>query len=208
MEYNKKDVQLTMKKFLIVGLGNKGDEYSNTKHNIGFLFLDYLALQQSESFKSVQYGHQLSFRLKGKKILLLKPDTYMNLSGKAVDYWVKKERLNLEQLLIVTDDLNIPFGIFRLKPNGSDGGHNGLKSIEESLQTRNYPRLRFGIGNHFTKGKQVDYVLQNWNPDEKTQLDHIQIVFPKLIESFVQSGIQRTMNVFNGSHLLDTLKEE
>ena len=155
-----------MKKFLIVGLGNIGTEYDETRHNIGFKVLDYLALQEDFSFESGKLGAVGTFKHKGKSILCLKPSTYMNLSGKAVKYWMEKEKIPVENVLIVTDDINLPFGTIRLKVKGSDGGHNGLKSIQNLLQTSQYPRFRFGVGSNFGKGRQIEYVLGKWNEEE------------------------------------------
>jgi len=148
-----------MKKFLIVGLGNPGAEYVNTRHNIGFKIVDFLANENQADFQTVKLGSVAEVRIKGRTLILLKPNTYMNLSGKAVKYWLEKEKIPLENLLIITDDLNLPFGTIRLKAKGSDGGHNGLKSIQALLQTTNYARFRFGISDKFKKGQQVDYVL-------------------------------------------------
>lgn len=154
-------------KYLIVGLGNIGSEYNNTRHNIGFEVLDALAQKFEGEWKLVKNGIMSEIGHKGRKILLLKPNTYMNLSGKAVAYWMQVEKIKLENILIITDDLAIPLAKLRLKSKGSDGGHNGLKSVQASLNTQNYARLRFGIGNEFELGKQVDFVLGKWNSDER-----------------------------------------
>ena len=147
-------------KYLIVGLGNIGPEYQNTRHNIGFKVLDAFAKASNTVFEDMRYGAVATVKLKGRTLILLKPNTYMNLSGKAVSYWMQKEKIELSNLFVVVDDLALPFGTIRLRSKGSDGGHNGLKSINQLLGTQDYTRLRFGIGNEFPKGKQVDYVLK------------------------------------------------
>ena len=146
----------SMKKFLIVGLGNIGSEYANTRHNIGFKAVDFLARKEALEFQTVKLGSLAEYKLKGRTLLLLKPNTYMNLSGKAVQYWMEKEKIEKENVLVITDDLNLSFGAIRIKPKGSDGGHNGLKSIQQTLNTSEYARFRFGISDQFKKGKQVD----------------------------------------------------
>ena len=192
------EVVATMKKFLIVGLGNIGAEYVNTRHNIGFKALDFLAKREGFSFQTSKLGDIAEYKTKGKTIVLLKPNTYMNLSGKAVKYWMEKENIPLENVLIVADDLNIPFGTIRIRPQGSAGGHNGLKSINETLATQNYARFRFGISDAFKKGKQVDYVLGNWDEEEKTKLPERLELSSNLILSFATAGIENTMTAFNG----------
>ena len=147
-----------MKKFLIVGLGNIGSEYENTRHNIGFKVLDHFAKEEGLTFETQKLGALTTYKIKGRSFLLLKPSTYMNLSGKAIKYWLTKENIPLENLLVITDDLNLPFGSFRIKLKGSDGGHNGLKDTQLQLQTTKYNRFRFGISDEFSKGRQVDYV--------------------------------------------------
>ena len=186
-----------MKKFLIVGIGNIGNEYDNTRHNIGFQFLDCISQEFKQSFTTVKYGQKCKFNFKGKSIVLLKPSTYVNLSGKAVRYWLKKEKIDLKNLLIISDDLNLEFGRIRLKPKGSDGGHNGLRDITNTLGTSNYSRLRFGIGGNFPRGKQSDYVLSNWNNEELSKFIEIEPVFTKLVKSYVSQGVDETMNKFN-----------
>lgn len=188
-----------MKKYLIAGLGNIGPEYENTRHNIGFKVLDRLAKQTETSFESARLGDVGTFKIKGRSVLLLKPSTYMNRSGKAVQYWLEKERIPVSNLLVVTDDLNLPFGAIRLKLRGSDGGHNGLKDIQETLGTQIYARFRFGIGSEFSRGKQVDHVLGNWSESEEAVLEERLSRGASLIESFVLAGPQITMNTFNGS---------
>jgi|SRR5690554_185141 len=187
-----------MKKFLIVGLGNIGVEYENTRHNVGFKILDYLAEQQEVTWKTERLGDLTEFRQKGRTFFLLKPNTYMNLSGKAVKYWMDKEKIPLENVLIVTDDLNLDFGAIRIKTRGSDGGHNGLKDIQDKLETNKYPRFRFGIGNSFGKGRQVSYVLDEWDAEEERELKERIEIASKAIISFGLAGINRTMNSFNG----------
>ncbi len=188
-----------MRKFLIVGLGNIGAKYEETRHNIGFKILDFLAEQEGFSFETQKLGDVATFKHKGRSILCLKPSTYMNLSGKAVKYWMEKEKIPLENTLIITDDINLSFGSIRLKTKGSDGGHNGLKDIQNTLQTTKYNRFRFGVGSEFGKGKQVDYVLGEWNTDETEQLKERLQKSSDLIRSFVFSGINNTMNQFNGT---------
>lgn len=188
----------TMKKFLIVGLGNIGPKYKNTRHNIGFSMLDFLAEKESLTWESARLGDITTFKKKGRSFLLLKPSTYMNLSGKAVKYWLNKEKILLENLLVITDDLNLPFGTFRIKTKGSDGGHNGLKDIQLVLQTTNYNRFRFGISDEFSTGRQVDYVLNEWNEDEEKQLQERLEKGCQIIESFGLAGVHNTMNIFNG----------
>ena len=187
-----------MKKFLIVGLGNIGPNYENTRHNIGFKIVDFLAQENNLSWETAKLGAVTVHKKKGRSFLLLKPSTYMNLSGKAVKYWLEKENIPLENLLVITDDLNLPFGTIRLKTKGSDGGHNGLKDIQQTLQTTEYNRFRFGISDAFSKGRQVDYVLGNWDEEELKQLPERLESASKLIESFGLAGIKDTMNTFNG----------
>jgi len=189
----------SMKKFLIVGLGNIGEEYLETRHNIGFKILDVLSLKEEFSFETGKLGDLGVFKVKGRSILCLKPSTYMNRSGKAVKYWMDKENIPLENVLVLTDDINLSFGTLRLKTKGSDGGHNGLKDIQQHLHTTNYNRLRFGVGSDFGKGKQIDYVLGEWNQEEKDALVERYERVNALIRSFVLSGLNRTMNEYNGT---------
>ena len=188
-----------MKKFMIVGLGNIGPEYANTRHNVGFQILDALAQQREFSIETAKLGAVGTFKIKGRSILCLKPATYMNRSGKAVKYWMEKEKIPMENLLIITDDINLPFGTIRLKTKGSDGGHNGLKDIQNSLQTTQYNRLRFGVGADFGKGQQVDYVLGEWGDEEEQALPERFKRILELIPSFVLAGVKITMNQFNGT---------
>lgn len=185
-------------KYLIVGLGNKGVEYAETRHNVGFKVAENLAKVIDAPFKTANFGWIAEGKYKGRKIFILKPDTYMNLSGKAVKYWMQKENIPLENLMVITDDLALPFGTLRMKAKGSDAGHNGLKSIQEELQTQQYPRLRFGISADFTEGRQVDYVLGTWDTTENEQLPERIEMFSRAILSFVFAGIQNTMSAFNG----------
>tara|TARA_R110002012_G_C11671404_1_gene613131 strand:- start:6536 stop:7165 length:630 start_codon:yes stop_codon:yes gene_type:complete len=187
-----------MKKFLIVGLGNIGTEYRETRHNIGFKILDFLAEQEDFTFESAKLGAVATFKHKGKSVVCLKPSTYMNLSGKAVKYWMDKENIGLDNILIITDDLNLPFGSIRLKSKGSDGGHNGLKDIQNVLQTTKYNRFRFGVGSDFSKGNQVDYVLGKWDDDQQKAMPERLKKSTDLIRSFVFAGVKNTMNQFNG----------
>lgn len=188
----------TMKKYLIVGLGNIGEKYADTRHNIGFKVLDAFAEKENLIFETQKLGDLTTFKLKGKTMIFLKPSTYMNLSGKSVLYWLTKEKIPLENLLVITDDLNLPFGNIRLKTKGSDGGHNGLKDIQETLKTTNYNRFRFGISDAFSKGRQVDYVLGEWSTEESEKLKERLDTSIKLIKSFVLEGIDIAMNTYNG----------
>ncbi len=195
---NKQEDTIPMKKFLIVGLGNIGSEYANTRHNIGFKILDYIANQEGISFQTVKLGEVAELKIKGRTILLLKPNTYMNLSGKAVKYWLEKENIEKENMLVITDDLNLSFGTIRIKTKGSDGGHNGLKNIQLLLNSTEYPRFRFGISDAFKKGQQVNYVLGEWDTEEKEKLKERLEISSKIIKSFALAGLNNTMNEFNG----------
>jgi len=195
---NTPEDNIPMKKFLIVGLGNIGSEYANTRHNIGFKVLDYIANQEGISFQTQKLGDIAELKIKGRTLILLKPNTYMNLSGKAVNYWLEKEKIEKENLLVITDDLNLAFGTIRIKTKGSDGGHNGLKNIQLLLNSTEYPRFRFGISDAFKKGKQVDYVLGEWNETEKEQLKERLTLSAEIIKSFALAGLNTTMNTFNG----------
>lgn len=193
---NEKD---TMKKFLIVGLGNIGDEYKDTRHNIGFTILDALSRKQEFTFETAKLGDIGSFKLKGRSVLCLKPSTYMNRSGKALKYWMDKEKIPLENVLVITDDINLSFGTIRIKTKGSDGGHNGLKDIQIFLQSTKYNRFRFGVGADFGKGRQVEYVLGKWNEEENAKMDERLTKSTEVVTSFVLAGIARTMNQFNNT---------
>ncbi len=187
-----------MKKFLIVGLGNIGPKYENTRHNIGFKILDFFARQESLIFETQKLGDVCTYKLKGRTFIFLKPSTYMNLSGKAISYWLTKEKVPMENLLVITDDLNLPFGSLRIKTKGSDGGHNGLKDTQHTLNTTKYNRFRFGISDAFSKGKQVDYVLGEWSLEEEEKLAERLEKSTEIIKSFGLAGINNTMNAFNG----------
>lgn len=188
----------TMSKYLIVGLGNIGAEYANTRHNIGFKVLDFFANKEKLDFQTVKLGALTAYKFKGRQLLLLKPNTYMNLSGKAVQYWMQKEKIPLENILVITDDLNLPFGTIRIKAKGSDGGHNGLKNINQVLNTQEYARFRFGISDAFKKGQQVDYVLGEWSAEEKQQLPERLEKASEIIKAFATIGLNQTMSDFNG----------
>ena len=195
---NKQEDTIPMKKFLIVGLGNIGSEYVNTRHNIGFKILDYIANQEGISFQTVKLGEIAELKIKGRTILLLKPNTYMNLSGKAVKYWLEKENIEKENMLVITDDLNLAFGTIRIKTKGSDGGHNGLKNIQLLLNSSEYPRFRFGISDAFKKGQQVNYVLGEWDAEEKEKLKERLEISSEIVKSFALAGLNNTMNTYNG----------
>jgi len=184
-------------KYLIVGLGNIGEEYKNTRHNIGFTVLDAMALASNIFFTDKRYGAVCQMKHKGRELILLKPSTYMNLSGHSVDYWLKKENIPIENMLVIVDDLALPTGTIRMRPKGSDGGHNGLAHISSILATTEYPRIRIGIGNGFSKGKQVDFVLGTWSSDEKKILDERVPIVVEMIKSFAFTGLERTMTAFN-----------
>ena len=190
--------QEVMKKFLIVGLGNIGDTYVNTRHNIGFQVLDALAKDQEVSFETEKLGDITRFRHKGKLFILLKPSTYMNLSGKSVKYWMNQEKISLENLCIVTDDVHIDFGVIRIKIKGSAGGHNGLKDIQDKLNTQQYNRFRFGVGGNYARGRQADFVLGSWTKEEESQLIERIPIATKAIIAFGTDGINNTMNNYNG----------
>jgi PTH1 family peptidyl-tRNA hydrolase len=184
-------------KYLIAGLGNIGREYEDTRHNIGFRILDALAKASNVVFKDKRYGAVAEMKLKNKELVLLKPSTYMNLSGNAVRYWLQQEKIPLENLLVVVDDLSLPFGVLRLKPKGSDAGHNGLKHIQEILGTTQYNRLRFGIGNEFSQGHQIDYVLGGFTEEEEKQLPARIETATEIIKTFCLAGVNNAMNEYN-----------
>ncbi|MBP6066223.1 aminoacyl-tRNA hydrolase [Bacteroides sp.] len=184
-------------KYLIVGLGNIGPEYHETRHNIGFMTVDELAKTHNATFKDGRYGFTTTLSIKGRQLLLLKPSTYMNLSGNAVRYWMQKENIPLENVLVIVDDLALPFGVLRLKGKGSDAGHNGLKHIAAILGTQNYARLRFGIGNEFPRGTQVDFVLSKFDEEDLKTMNERLTVAGDIIKSFCLAGIDITMNQFN-----------
>tara|TARA_B110000240_G_scaffold157165_1_gene174772 strand:+ start:653 stop:1282 length:630 start_codon:yes stop_codon:yes gene_type:complete len=195
---NTKTKEIVMKKFLIVGLGNIGEAYLNTRHNIGFKIVDEVAEEHKITFETEKLGDVATFRLKGRTFILLKPSTYMNLSGKAVKYWMDKENISVENILVVTDDVHIDFGTIRIKAKGSAGGHNGLKHIQQVLNTQEYARFRFGVGANYSKGRQADFVLGQWSKEETSQLIERLPMSSKIITSFGTAGLANTMNEFNG----------
>jgi peptidyl-tRNA hydrolase, PTH1 family len=184
-------------KYLIVGLGNIGEGYKDTRHNIGFTVLDAMAMASNISFIEKRYGAVCEIRYKGRDLFLLKPSTFVNLSGNAVNYWLRKENIPLENMLVIVDDIALPLGSIRMRPKGSDGGHNGLAHISTILATNDYPRIRIGIGSSFRKGAQINFVLGKWNSEErKFMADRISIVID-MIKSFAYAGIELTMTSFN-----------
>lgn len=188
-----------MKKYLLAGLGNTGEEYAATRHNIGFQALDALADDRDFAFEARKLGEVGSFKVKGRRVLALKPSTFMNRSGKAIRYWMEKENIPKENLLVITDDINLPFGTLRMKTKGSDGGHNGLKDVQQVLQHTDYHRLRVGVGSEFPKGRQIDYVLGNWNAEELEAMPERLKRISEMVLSFVLAGPKQTMNEFNGT---------
>lgn len=184
-------------KFLIVGLGNIGPEYADTRHNIGFMIADELVKQAGASYSTLRHAYYSEFKFKGKTVCVIKPTTYMNLSGKAVNYWMKELRIPIEQVLVIVDDLALPFGKIRLKPKGGSAGHNGLKSIEALCGGQAYPRLRFGVSDDFPPGRQADYVLSGFENDELMELPALIEHSVKMIQSFMATGIELTMTRFN-----------
>lgn len=185
------------KKYLIAGLGNIGDEYENTRHNIGFIAADAFVKAQKGIFQPGRLASVAHVSVKGRKFVVIKPTTFMNLSGKSLRYWIQREEIPLENVLVIVDDLALPLGTLRLRAKGSDGGHNGLISIIEDLQSTNFARLRIGIGNEFTKGYQVDYVLGRWSAEEEKVLIPRIDTTVEMIKSFALTGVERTMNYFN-----------
>jgi peptidyl-tRNA hydrolase, PTH1 family len=186
-----------MNKFLIIGLGNIGEEYQNTRHNIGFIVLDAMAREAAVTFTNDRYASVARFRLKGRTFVLIKPTTYMNLSGKAVKYWMVKEELELQDILVISDDVDLPLGSFRIKPKGSGGSHNGLNSIIEHLGTSDFPRFRIGIGNDYARGFQIDFVLGKWSrKEEDVLIPRVQLA-TEVIKSFGLAGIGLTMTGYN-----------
>ncbi|MBN2487238.1 MAG: aminoacyl-tRNA hydrolase [Bacteroidales bacterium] len=184
-------------KYLIVGLGNIGAEYKNTRHNIGFKVLDALAGASNIFFEDKRYGMVAEYKFKARNYVLLKPSTYMNLSGQAVNYWLKQTKVPLENLLIIVDDIALPLGTIRIKPKGGDGGHNGLSNITQVLGTANYARVRFGIGDNFHKGQQINYVLGEWTADEEQKLPELIGHTVEIIKSFGTIGLELTMTRLN-----------
>lgn len=195
--FNRNPTEIDPMKYLIVGLGNMGRDYDDTRHNIGFEVVDALAKAFEVSFKDDSLGDIAEFKHKGRTFVLLKPSTFMNLSGKAVRYWLQKKKIQKENLLVILDDLNLPFGTQRLRGKGKDGGHNGLKNIDQLNGGNNYARLRLGIGDDFSKGRQVNYVLGKWTDREREQLPEIIDFAAETVKSFGTIGIERTMNQFN-----------
>ncbi len=185
------------KKHLIVGLGNIGAEYADTRHNIGFMVADELAKQAGATFSTLRYAYYTEYRHRGNSLYVIKPTTYMNLSGKAVNYWMHELKIPLEDILVIVDDLALPFGAIRLRPKGSSAGHNGLKSIEALCGGQGYPRLRFGIGDHFPKGRQIDYVLSGFDDDEQADLPSLIERATQMVNSFASIGVELTMTQFN-----------
>ena len=187
-----------MKKFLIIGLGNVGDSFRGTRHNIGFKILDALARASNISFEPNRYADTTKFKIKGRTLILVKPTTFMNLSGKALNYYLQSEKIEPKNLLILTDDLGLPFGTLRMRTKGSDGGHNGLKHIIQTLNSTTFSRIRFGIGSDFSKGKQVDFVLGQWSDEEESALRERVDTAIEMVKSFVMVGAPQTMTLFNG----------
>ena len=185
-------------KYLVVGLGNPGVKYENTRHNIGFKVLEQFAKEQAATFYVKKHAEMAECKYKGRQIVLVKPTTYMNLSGKALNYWMQQEKIPIENVLVITDDIALPFGTLRMKGKGSDGGHNGLKDIQTVLNTNQYARLRFGVGNAFFPGQQSDYVLGEWSSEENTKLEERIKTATEFIKGFCTIGIQLTMTNWNG----------
>ncbi|MCT4615149.1 MAG: aminoacyl-tRNA hydrolase [Marinifilaceae bacterium] len=184
-------------KYLVIGIGNIGEEYAHTRHNAGFEVLDFLAKQNDLEFKDARYGAIAEYKFKGRIFKLVKPSTYVNLSGKAVNYWLQKEKIPEENLIVVVDDLALPFGTLRLKPKGGDAGHNGLKHINSILGHSNYARIRFGIGANFEFGKQVDYVLGKWTDEENLYMPELCETCIRMFKGIATIGIQRSMTAYN-----------
>lgn len=195
--FKKEKVEADPMKYLIVGLGNMGAEYDDTRHNIGFEIVDALAEAAGVSFKNDQLGDIAEIKHRGRTLVLLKPSTYMNRSGKAVRYWLQKKKIQVAKLLVIVDDINLPFGKVRLRGKGGDGGHNGLKDINQVLGNSQYARIRIGIGNDFSKGRQVDYVLGEWSAEEREKLPEIVKKAADISKSFAAIGLGNTMNQFN-----------
>lgn len=184
-------------KYLIVGLGNPGEKYAETRHNIGFKVVEAFAKEQGGSFSVGKQAEVSEVKFKGRTVMLIKPTTYMNLSGKAVNYWMQAEKIVRENILVITDDIALPFGKLRMKGKGSDGGHNGLKDIQATLNSQEYARLRFGVGSDFHKGRQADYVLGEWSAEEKMALDERISIATEFIKGFTTIGLSMTMTNWN-----------
>lgn len=195
--FSGKPIEMNSSKYLIVGLGNIGAEYAPTRHNAGFRVVDRLADELGATFASARYGDTAEVRLKNKQLLLLKPSTMMNLSGNAVRYWLQKENIPVENLLVIVDELALPFGTLRLRAKGSDGGHNGLKHIQQTIGTQAYARLRFGIGNDFSRGEQIAYVLEAFSAEEEAQMEYLCTQAAATIRDFCLIGVERAMNFHN-----------
>lgn len=187
-----------MQKFLIVGLGNIGEKYRYTRHNVGFLAVEELVRKMDAGFSASNFGEVSQFKYKARPVTVLKPNTYMNLSGDAVRFWMQKEGIGIENVFVITDDLNLPFGTMRIRGKGSDGGHNGLKDIQNKLQSQNYARLRFGVGNEYEQGRQIDFVLGMWSEEEVEKLPERLNFAADAALSFIFGGLNNTMNNFNG----------
>jgi len=187
----------TEMKYLIVGLGNPGEKYKSTRHNVGFKVVDAFAEERKATFETIKLGDVAKAKWKGRTLILLKPSTFMNLSGKAVNYYLQKEKIPIENLLVITDDLALPFGKLRMKGKGSDGGHNGLKDIQATLNTLKYARLRFGVGNEYNNGQQVDYVLAKWDAEESKDLEERIKTATEFIKGFSTIGLNQTMSNWN-----------
>ena len=185
-------------KYLIIGLGNPGAEYENTRHNIGFKVLDKLVSLSNISFSTDRHANICEIMFKGRNLILVKPSTFMNLSGKSVQYWMQKTKVKQENILVITDDISLPFGVLRLRKKGSDGGHNGLNDIQEVLGNSAYPRLRFGVGNDFPRGRQADYVLSSFTDEDYQTLDERIEMAIKMVQAFTTNGIDRAMSDLNG----------
>ncbi len=186
-------------KFLVVGLGNPGAEYARTRHNIGFDIVDRIAHDAVGTFVAERHGLLARIKIRGKQVLLLKPGTFMNLSGKAVNYWLQNEHINIDNLLVITDDIALPSGAIRIRLKGSDGGHNGLRSINETLNTTNYARLRFGVGSDFPRGQQADYVLSPWSEEQQALIREKILFAADAVRAFIATGPVFAMNRFNTS---------
>lgn len=184
-------------KYLIIGLGNIGSEYHETRHNIGFMVLDSLAEEKAVSFQLKRHAHVAEIKVKGRTLILVKPTTYMNLSGKAVQYWMQEEKISIENILVITDDLALPYGTLRMRMKGSSGGHNGLSHIEETLSSANYTRLRMGVGSEFSKGQQVDYVLAPFSAEQQKEMPEVLKRAKDAVVGFATIGVERAMNSVN-----------
>ena len=191
-----------MNKYIILGIGNIGHEYENTRHNIGFDVLDKLALELKVSFDSVKLSYRAAAKYKGKKLILIKPNNYVNNSGKSLSYWMKKEKVNKNNILVICDDLNLYFGNIKIKSKGNSGGHNGLKDVEEFLGNSNYSRIRIGISNNKSVSM-TDYVLGKWTKEEQSKIPLITTQSIEIIFSFLQTGLERTMNFYNKKNFID-----